>query len=44
MKKIEAIIRDHRLVAVRNALSDSGVLHGMTVANINAATGPTVHV
>jgi nitrogen regulatory protein P-II 1 len=32
MKKIEAVIRRSRLDAVKNALSERGLLHGMTLA------------
>ena len=33
MKKIEAIIRPHKLEEVRNALQESGV-HGMTISEV----------
>ncbi len=33
MKKIEAIIRPHKLEEIRQALSESGI-HGMTVSEV----------
>jgi len=39
MKKIEAVIRKDKLDAVKNALSEHGLLHGMSVAEVHAAGG-----
>ena len=33
MKKVEAIVRHHKLEDVKNALTDQGI-HGMTVAEV----------